>query len=378
MRTVQSRKSGASPIEQALRYLGTRNHGALVDLLEHGIDRPQSGTGLVLAPLTESTRVLGDWTPSERARALWRVIEEGVHSAEVGPTSLSRRRRALVAALRLSDPDIGEPWSSSLSQRFRQLKRLEAVFGNPTTTQPMEMAWARGVRALAKHVEDRLRELENREDWNAYAPRARMPQRPPSRRADPIFVDYMVTTVFLKGRAFSSRITERLITSMADGVDRYVMRGRPPLQGGDPGVQLGRVWGCRAEPVPFVPHGEVIANLLFARLAEGQQHWFASELLSSGTVDERPWVNVPVNNHGIAAGELTLDGIPTRGLTVRVVFDPMSHPADVWYYTDPDERTVVPAKGNERRLRIRNGLVSHTFLDPCEPRDQVGVAFSWE
>ncbi|MFI5960151.1 hypothetical protein [Cryptosporangium sp. NPDC051539] len=282
-----------------------------------------------------------------------------------------------MSAFRLRDPEIGQPWGPSLSQRFKQLRALNEVFGDPTSTQPMEIAWKKGVRSLAIYLASRFAELQAREHWTPYLPKPRAFRRQPGRRADPVFVDYMITTVFLQGRAFERRITERLITAMADGVDHYVMRGRPPLQGSGPGVILGQVWGCHAEAVPFVPHGEVIARLFFDPLVQGERHWLASELLSSGTPDERPWVNVPVNNHGIAAGERTEDGVPIRGLTVRVVFDSSHQPTRVWYYSDPEDRTDPPTTGEERSLSIKNGLVSHTFANPCEPRDQVGIAFRW-
>lgn len=371
-------ESGGPTIEAALRYLGTRDHGVPVDLLEHAIDRPKGATGTALVPLTEPTTVLENCTPKERAHALWQVIQEGIRDPDVSPTPLSRRGRALQAAFRLPDADITKSWGSSLTERFKQLKVLTEVFGRPTSTQPMEMAWKKGVRALATYLEQRFGELQTPADWDRYRPKARRSPRPPGSKVAPIFIDFMVTTVFLRGRTFQRRITERLITAMAGGVDHYVMRGRPPLQSGLPSSVVTQAWGCRIEPVPFVPHGEIIARLSFNRLAEGDQHWFATEAVSTETVDERPWVNVPVNNYGIAEGRRTDHGIPTSGLTVRVVFDPDHYPAGVWFYTDPADRTIPPPAGDKRRLLIMNGLVSHTFEDCCEPRDEVGVAFRWD
>ena len=100
--------------------------------------------------------MLAAWTAEERAHAVWRVIEEGVRDPDVSPSHLSRRRRALHAALRLRDADI-PAWRSSLTERFKQLMALREVFDQPTSTQPMEMAWKRGVRCLEVPVSYRRR-----------------------------------------------------------------------------------------------------------------------------------------------------------------------------------------------------------------------------
>src|SRR5882757_2913502 len=123
-------------VESALRHLGIQGHGVLIDLIRHAIDRPHSDNGVKLAPLTEPTAVLVDWTAAERAHALWRIILEGIRDPDVSPTSRSRRRRALQAAFRLADEDIHEPWGSSLNERFKQLRGLRSVFNDPTSTQP--------------------------------------------------------------------------------------------------------------------------------------------------------------------------------------------------------------------------------------------------
>jgi len=126
----------AITVETALRHLGTRNHGLPESLIKYAIDRPLSGTGQSLAPLTLPTSALADWTSEQRASALWQVIQEGVADPDVGPTQQSRRRRALHAALRLTDVDIKEKWGASLTDRFRQLRVLREVFGEPTRTSP--------------------------------------------------------------------------------------------------------------------------------------------------------------------------------------------------------------------------------------------------
>ena len=51
-------------IEAALRFLGTRDHGVLVDILEHAITRPDGHAGVKLAPLTAATSGLIGWAPT--------------------------------------------------------------------------------------------------------------------------------------------------------------------------------------------------------------------------------------------------------------------------------------------------------------------------
>ncbi len=161
---------GRSSVEAALRHLGRQRYGKLVEFIEHAIRWPEGQAGAVLAPLTEATEVLRDWTPSERARAVWKMIEEGVVHPQVGPTPQSRRRHALQAAFRLPDAYIGDDWGSSLTERFKQLKAVPGAFGDATSTQPMEMAWKRGVERLAEHLEREFKELRTPEDWARHRP----------------------------------------------------------------------------------------------------------------------------------------------------------------------------------------------------------------
>ena len=88
------------------------------------------------------------------------MIEEGIFQPQVGPSGQSRRRRALQAAFRVPDQDIGE-WGASLTDRFKQLKVLRSTFGEVTSTQPMEIAWKRGVGRLAEYLADRLVQLRD-------------------------------------------------------------------------------------------------------------------------------------------------------------------------------------------------------------------------
>jgi len=222
-----------SGIENALRYLGRQTHGILVQIVEHGLEEPTGTTGTVLAPLTSCLAVVAAWTTKERALALWALIEEGVRDRSVGPTARSRKRYALSAALRLPVEGIPtDSWGGSLSSRFKQLRAFPTVFDSPSTTQPMEVAWSGGVKALAAYLDRRLVLLRTVEDWEPYRPhdkpafdldewiiehddratRERAILRQASDQAQKVFAELIIVTVYMRGRSVHRRVTERLIT----------------------------------------------------------------------------------------------------------------------------------------------------------------------
>jgi hypothetical protein len=117
------------------------------------------------------------------------------------------------------DEDVDE-WGASLTDRFKQLRTPRSPFGEVTSTQPMEIAWKRGVGRLAEYVAERLAELRTPEDWARYKsqlPRAanhgsvanghraarKAPTvfREPSEGAQKLFVNLFVVTVVLEGKA---------------------------------------------------------------------------------------------------------------------------------------------------------------------------------
>lgn len=396
-----SDRPALSEIEVALRYLGTRDHGVLVDLLEHAVNRPSSTTGTHLIPLTAPTSVLADWTAAERAGAIWQLIKEGIRDPDVAPTSTSRRRRALQAAFRLPDAEIRDSWRGSLTERFKQLKTLTLVFNSPTSTQPMEMAWKSGVRLLARFLADRFAELQSPSSWERYRPAAnggiagdveeleQLPGgysgfRSPSTGAQPFFVDLFVTTVFMRRRSVYRRITERLVTARADGVEYYSARGSIVSRETDTTtyVPVRALWGCQAEFVgPLRVGRPVVTRLRFPEpLRLNQQAHFASEALFDDSED-RDWINVNIDHHGIAPGRLMFNRqLPVSGLTIRVRFDENDLPEMVWWYAElnESERYDPPPRGDTRFLRLVGPDVQHTFTGlACQPRENYGISFAW-
>lgn len=387
-------------MEEALRYIGGRRRGDLLAHLQNATKWPRGDTGAALKPLTQPIEILADWTPDERAAALELLIKEGVEHESMGPSELSRETRVLRAALRLPDPEIDDDWAATLAERWNQLKVIERLFpkASISTTQPMEAAWTRGVRLLASYLEQRFSELLNPSDWTRYRtpnsdgdtaqkPAETADFREPSDDAQPFVVNRMVVTVFVSQRNSRRRITERIVTAQEDNVKFYLTRAFTA------GRNLGRtyvptvpLWGCRAEPVPVAFPGEpVTTRLHFAEpLRRNEQAYFAAEVLYDNSEpsidDERNWIDVEVDHHGIEAGALEFGGIfPARGLTIRVRFEVEDLPSSAWWYAEANElgRNVEPPFGSARLLTPTDGEVCHTFSSICHPREHYGIVFVW-
>lgn len=370
-----------------MRHLGVRRYGRLVELIEHAIRRPDGRTGTILAPLTESTSVLRDWSVADRAQALWAVIEEAIVHPEIGPPAQSRRRRVLQAAFRIPDEEIDGDWKSSLTERFKQLQALH-VFAEATSTQPMEISWKRGVERLAEHLEERLKELQTPEDWVRYklaesnGARLATVFRQPSEGAQKLFMNLYIMTVIMRGRAEARRISERLITSRDDEGLRYYTTyafSSPDSLRGRTYATTHALWGCRAEQV--AADGLPVTRLWFPRpLSAGEQVHFLSEAVHEDPPDSvRGWANVQIDHQGIEPGRL-LDGLlPVSGLTIRIRFDGDCLPDAVWWYAEQNEaeRYIEPPADSPRRLEVMRGHVTKTFERPCQPREAYGIAYRW-
>ena len=381
-----------APVEAALRHLGAYRYGDLVKIIEHAIRRPEDETGRILRPITESTAVLRDRTTTERAHALWRVIEEGIVHPDVSPAVQPRHLRVLRAAFRLPDEDVGEEWGASLTDRFKQLRSLRSVFGGATTTQPMEIAWKRAVERLAAYLEERFDTLRTPEDWARHLQVTPSGPRPgngaptfrrPSEGAQKLLVNLQILTVVMRGRVVARRISERLITSQDEGELEYFRAwafssSRNDLQGRSY-APTNALWGCRAEQV--IEDEMPVTRLCFPRpLRTGERAHFATEVVhEKADGEDKGWANVDVDHHGIEAGELRDGVLPVRGLTIRVKFDDECLPKAVWWYAEMNEREryVEPPVGSPRRLKVVCGGVTKTFEEPCQPRESYGIAYSW-
>ncbi|GHF96468.1 MULTISPECIES: hypothetical protein [Amycolatopsis] len=400
--------TSTTEIEAALRWLATRRHARPLALLQHAVDEPGSESAVRLEPLVAPTASLGEGTPAVRALAVWGLIIHAVN--RIGSNEESRRRNALHAAFRLERrPEIAEPWKSTLEGRFSQLLALPGVFGDPppTTTTPMHRAWRDGVaQKLAPMIRDHLVRLAGDPgSWEPYLALARSREagvgdntpasgvrpedpaagyRSPTEGAQPVFVVLFITTVFMRHKTAFRRITERLVTAQEDGVDGYLARALTGFgwSADDPSnIPVRPLWNCRLEdPVRSRTGESLVTKLRFPRpLLRNESHFFVSEAIDDHITEERRWVNVEIDHHGIAPGRLLHGHIPVSGLTIRIRFDDAELPDACWWYAEQSERQRLtpPPRDDPRRLQIIDGNVEHTFTERCHPRDNYGVAFSW-
>lgn len=395
----------SGPLEDALRWLATRRTAKPYGLIVDAIEKPDSDAVGHLHPLIKATSAIPDSSTQTRALAAWGLLIHLINN--VGSSPDSRRRNTLIAAFRLPRrPEIREPWKSSLNDRFTQLMALPGVFGDPrpTTTTPMHKAWRRALtEKLVPTLQEHLDALVTDETgWRRYVEIAQRTEaaitqeltassrppdladgyRRPSKGAQPVFLDLFVTTVFMRGRTVYRRITERLVTARADNVDGYTARALAGTKDVDlTDIPVRALWNCRAETlVPSHPGEPVLTRLSFPTpLRRGEKHYFSSEAINEELTEERLGVNVEIDHHGIAPGQLLHGKIPISGLTIRVRFDGLHVPEKTWWYAEQTERErwTPPPSGDPRLLTIVDGGVEHTFTEKCHPRENYGVAFQW-
>ncbi|WP_328458357.1 hypothetical protein [Amycolatopsis sp. NBC_00438] len=122
-----------------------------------------------------------------------------------------------------------------------------------------------------------------------------------------------------------------------------------------------------------------MARLRFRRkLRLNEPYSFASEAVDGRLDEERRWINVDIDHHGVNQGRIE-DGEPVAGLTIRLNFDQDCLPEACWWYAEQTEleRLRQPPTGDSRLLDVGDGFVEHTFNGYCHPRESYGIAFRW-
>ena len=401
--TIRAVEEACPPkvVDAALRWLVTRKDGGPLGLLRDAIDDPTSDSAVVLGCMIRKTASMPLATPEARALALWGLLVDEI--GKMGPVGRSRHRSVLIAAFRLQpEPGRYVNWEATLDRRFGQLKELSGVFKNlaPVTTTPMHKAWKQALTdRLAPGLSMRLESLgRDGGSWSAYEEIGRAAsagaeggaglswlaaepgQRAPSSGAQPVFVELMIVTVTMTRRAATRRITERNIVACEDGVGTYLARALTGWTDGLAPIPINAIWGCRVEASPGPRPGDpTMVGLRFPTvLNKGDRHRFVSEAIEGNLDEERLWINIDVDHHGIAPGVVGTDGEPTSGLTLRIRFDDIVPEACWWYAEQTDyERYLRPPDGDRRLLEVRHGSVEHMFPEPCRPREEYGIAFRW-
>lgn len=371
-----SEASSPAEVEAALRWLATRKEGEPLRFLREAIEEPASESAHVLSSLVEPTASLSAGVSETRAFAIWGLLVD-----EIGSVGNDRRRATLMAAFRVPPAPGGTVWKTKLGDRFRQLMVLPRVFGDPppTTTTPMNQAWRWGLEALAASLTNKL-DLLDGPDWQPYVDIGRgaveatnagcvsWRARAASKGAQPVFVKHMLVRAVMHHRTVQRRITERDIVACEDGVDGFNVHARIGWKHDTGDLPVKALWACR---VAAPPCGPAVVRLRFRRtLRKGERYEFVSEALDGHLEEERRWLNVDVDHHGIAPG----------GLTIQLNFDAKQLPEACWWYAEQleFERTCQPPQGDPHLLPIGDGFVQHTFLEGCHPRESYGVAFRWK
>jgi hypothetical protein len=309
-----------------------------------------------------------------RAEALWEIIQEEIK--KVNATGEQPRcAAALHAAFRMPMESYRGSEYDTIASRLERAREAGAFEPNTGQDAPTN-AWRQGVRRLGNLVEARLVRLDNNpDDWLAYqgggVPKPDEP--PPPQDAQPVFVDRLVATYVMRGRAVAHATTERLLTARAPNVDHYVVRAYSPLPG-DHQVQVEPVLNCRSGPITVFTRRDSetreVAMYAPQPLHEGQQWFFASRVNHPPGGDEEPIVEIQVTSHGIAA----------NGLSMRVQFEEGFHPASAWWFANvPEHRQLVkPPEGHRRRIDCTPfGFLQHTFTEVCRPLCKYGLGWEW-
>ncbi len=369
----------AAAVEAALRWLAVRKDGGPLRFLHHAIEDPGGESATVLGCLIRPTASMMRATPETRALAVWGLLLD-----EIGRIGAAIRCDTLSAAFRLG----GVEWRSTLDDRFRQLRNLPGGFEvpPPTTTTPMHRTWRRVVSdKLSPVLSGKLAALAgDGEAWRPYVEIARAsfsePRasggRPSSNDTQPVFVERQLIAVEMRRRTVHRRLTVRNVVACENGVDGYTARALTGWDGDLASIPVKAIFGCRVETWPGEPD---VVDLRFPQpLREGDRHEFISLACDDDLDAERHWVNVEVDHHGIAPRVVDGEGKVTGGLSISVIFDDCVPEACWWYAEQTDcERVVRPPAGDRHLLEIRRGVVEHTFVEPCRPRGEYGIAFHW-
>jgi hypothetical protein len=359
----------------ALGFLARRKDGNPFGALRRAASSSGAETGL--GCLVDPTASLPSATPELRAQAIWGLIVDEI--GRLGAVVEPREHFVLLAAFCLPPvPDGSTAWAPNLGDRFRQLAGVRGLFGaqKPLSNTPMNKAWASALGMLAAAVAARIEHLDG-EGWLPYVDIGRAATagtqpdegspdgcRMPSEGAQPVFVERMLVTVVMHRRMALRRITERDIVARKDGVDGYDVQALTGWAGNGADIPVKAIWNCRlsASSAPV--------RLRFRRkLKLDEPYHFVSEAIDGQLGEERKWISVTVDHHGVAQG----------GLTIRVNFDEDCLPEACWWYAEQleAERLRRPPVGSPRLLDVGDGFVQHTFAGYCHPREEYGIAFCW-
>jgi hypothetical protein len=194
-----------------------------------------------------------------------------------------------------------------------------------------------------------------------------------------VYVELLVTSVIMKRRAVHRRLTERIVTARANDVDGYFATSVAGWNTHENNVPVRALWGCSVDHTyRSTAKHRPMTKLTFPRpLQKGERHYFASEAVDDWEED-RHWINVEIDHHGIAAGRLHRR-VPVSGLVVRIQFDGVEIPEACWWYAKQTEasRRLRPPTGDKHLVPIIGGTAEHLFTQECVTSESYGLALQW-
>ncbi|MFC3456193.1 hypothetical protein [Amycolatopsis speibonae] len=370
----------------ALCRLAVRKDSGPLRFTRYAMEGPASESAALLACLVRPTAPMATVSPEAPALAVWGLILDGIE--KTGSTGESRRRNTLRAAFRLRKRE----GRTTLADRFGRSGNLPSAFADPpsTTTTPTHNAWRRASHdELSLRLARKLTMLAcDDKAWRPYVEIARASsseprasgRRMPSDGTQPVFLERLLVAVEMRRRVAYRRLTVRNVIARENGVDGYMARALTGWTGDLASVPVKAIFGCRVDTSPGVKQGDsLIVDLRFPKtLRKGERHEFISLACEDDLDEERHWINVDVDHHGIAPSVVDDEGKVTGGLSVSIAFDDCVPEACWWYAEQTEhERMVRPPAGDRHLLEIRRGVVEHTFLESCRPGEQYGIAFRW-
>jgi hypothetical protein len=233
--------------------------------------------------------------------------------------------------------------------------------------------WSPWRRNLADRVEKRLTELRATPDeWRLYQRDDEVLDIPLAAHTQPVHIDRLVATYWVRDRRTVRAETERLITAQQE-VRSYVVQAWSPEVSEEDPLEVRARLNCTGGPFAPLPSDRggltVEREMLFPHtLAPGEKLFFSSEV--SGQRNDVPIVEIQVSGQGIRE----------RGLTLRLQFEQDDQPDAVWWFAEclDSERFRRPPDGDGRRLTPSwNGYVEHTFSQAGKPSMKYGVAWAW-
>lgn len=356
-------------------------------MLAAALDDP--GRHKNLASLSAHTESLENLAGSKRAGYVWALIRELIFAIRDEKPNPGVALRAVFLGLGDEKDVETSSGDEGIAARLRAANGRHA-FQKDVSDDTLFRYWTEGVIRLALSLEERLARLsQDPRSWQLYAPEVDGPiakpeeaggdrvVKPPPPGGQRIFVQRLVATYGLKGRAVNYAISERTIVAKDDDVDRYVVRARSPNPDAANAPRIAARLNCRVgKPYEIKDVNGGVTHevaMIFENLKSGQSHFFASAVTSQSD-DEDPLVEVQVTTQGIAPG----------GLTMRVQFDNRDDggvfPEAAWWFAEclDVHRLVEPPEGDGRRLNwTKYGYLEHTFEQLGLTGHRYGIGWRW-